>query len=109
MFDAQTVAESFVTHLRPLVERIVLRDRDLASQLRRAATSAALNTAEGNRREGRDRHARFRIAAAECDEAACAVRIAVAWAYVDGAAAAPALALADRLAALLYRLRHPRP
>ena len=108
MLDAQLLVLDLIRTLRPLVDDLATRAPDLADQVRRAATSTALNTAEGNRREGRDRHARFRIAAGECDEAASAVRIAVAWAYVDAAAAAPALALADRLAALLYRLRHPR-
>ena len=109
MFEARDIAEQFVANLRSVVEAVADRDPDLASQLRRAATSAALNTAEAGRREGRDRKSRFRIAAGECDEAACAVRIAIAWGWVDPAAAQPALALADRLQAMLWRLRHPRP
>ncbi|MBL8626385.1 MAG: four helix bundle protein, partial [Myxococcales bacterium] len=92
----------------PLVEQIELRDRNLADQLRRAATSTALNTAEGNRRDGRDRAARFRIAAGECAEAATAVQVAVDWGYVPTAASTAPLALADRLGAMLWRLRHPR-
>ena len=108
MFEAQSVAESLVVTARPLVERIALVDRDLASQVRRAITSAALNLAEGNRRAGRDRIARFRIAAGECGEAAAALRIAVGWGYLDSADVAPALGLADRLGAILWRLRHPR-
>jgi four helix bundle protein len=108
MFEAQTVAREFIVAVRPLVEQIELRDPNLADQLRRAATSAALNTAEGNRRDGRDRASRFRIAAGECAEAATAVQVAAAWGYIPDAAGAPALALADRLCAMLWRLRHPR-
>ena len=108
MFEASQVAQELVVSLRHVIDAVALRDGNLGSQLRRAATSAALNTAEANRRDGRDRASRFRIAAAECDEAATAVRIAAAWGYIDDDAAAPILALADRLLAILYRLRHPR-
>ena len=108
MFEALTIAREFIVAVRPLVAQIELRDKNLADQLRRAATSAALNTAEGNRRDGRDRAARFRIAAGECAEAATAVQVAVDWGYVPAAAATAALALADRLCAMLWRLRHPR-
>ena len=94
MFEALSVAREFIVAVRPLVAQIELRDRNLADQLRRAATSAALNTAEGNRRDGRDRAARFRIAAGECAEAATAVQVAVDWGYVPGAAR-PLLQLAQ--------------
>ena len=109
MCEASAVALELISSLVPLVARIRVADPDLASQLRRAATSAALNTAEAWRRDGRDRAMRFRIAAGEAAEAATAVSIAVAWGYVPADAAAPALALADRLGAMLYRLQHPRP
>ncbi len=108
MFVAQSIALELITAVGPLVAAIELRDTNLAQQLRRAATSAALNTAEGNRRDGRDRASRFRIAAGEAAEAAAALNVAVAWGYVPADAAAPALALADRLCAVLWRLRHPR-
>jgi four helix bundle protein len=108
MFQAQIIAQEFIVAVRPLVEAIELRDRNLADQLRRAATSAALNVAEGNRRDGRDRAARFRIASGECAEAVAALHIAVAWAYVADDAIADALGFADRLCAVLWRLRHPR-
>ena len=108
MLDAQFLALDLIRALRPLCEQVARQGADLADQLRRAATSAALNTAEGNRRDGRDRAARFRIAAGECAEAATAVQVAVDWGYVPGAASTAALALADRLCAMLWRLRHPR-
>ena len=108
MFEAQTIAQSFIVAVRPLVVAVELVDRNLADQLRRAATSAALNTAEANRRAGRDRASRFRIAAGECAEAVAAIRIAIAWGYVADDAATAALGFADRLCAMLWRLRHPR-
>ncbi|MBE7448042.1 MAG: four helix bundle protein [Kofleriaceae bacterium] len=47
--------------------------------MRRAATSAAANTAEGGRRSGGDRLHAFRIASAEAAEAVTHARIAAAW------------------------------
>ena len=108
MLDAQFLALDLIRALRPLCEQVARQGADLADQLRRAATSVALNLGEGNRRDGRDRAARFRIAAGECAEAATAVQVAVDWGYVPAAAATAALALADRLCAMLWRLRHPR-
>ncbi len=108
MCEASSVALELITSLVPLVAEIRIADPDLASQLRRAATSAALNTAEAWRRDGRDRAMRFRIAAAECAETAAALHVARRWRYVADDATAPALALADRLGAMLYRLQHPR-
>ena len=108
MFVAQSIAHEFIVAVHPIVVAIELLDRNLADQLRRAATSAALNAAEGNQRTGRDRAARFRIAAAECAEAVAAIRIAIAWGYVADEGATAALGFADRLGAMLWRLRHPR-
>ena len=108
MFHAQTIAYEFIAAVRPIVVALELRDRNLADQLRRAATSAALNLAEGNCRAGRDRVARFRIASGECAEAVAALRIAVALGCVGDDAIGEALGLADRLCAMLWRLRHPR-
>ena len=108
MFQAQIIAAEFIVAVRPLVLAIELRDRNLADQLRRSATSAALNVAEGNRRDGRDRASRFRIASGECAEAVAALQIAIAWEYVAEDAIATPLALADRLCAVLWRLRNPR-
>ena len=108
MFEASHVAVQFVASIRPLVEVVADRDGNLADQLRRAATSAALNTAEAGRRVGRDRRHRARLAAAECAEAVVAARIAAAWGWVAEAALADALALADRLQAMLWRLANPR-
>ncbi len=51
-----------VRRLRPLVERLRLRDRDLADQIPRAAGSVVLNIGEGNERVGRDRTDHFRVA-----------------------------------------------
>ncbi len=109
MFHAQTIAHEFVAAVRPVIAAVRPQDGNLADQLKRASTSASLNLAEGNRRAGRDRVARFRIASGECGEAVDALRLAVGFGYVADGAIADALGLGDRLCAMLWRLTHPRP
>ena len=108
MFEASHVALQLVAAIRPIVEAIADQDANLAGQLRRAATSAALNTAEAGRREGRDKRSRARTAAGEAAEAVQGARIAAALGYVTDEAVVPVAALADRLQAMLWRVRHPR-
>lgn len=109
MFHAHEIAMQLITAVRPVVEAVLPHDKNLASQLRRAATSAAANTAEGGRRIGGDRRHSFRIASAEASETLTHARIAVAWGFAPEAALAEVRALEDRLQAVLYRLLHPRP
>jgi len=47
VFEAEEVAIQLIEVLRPLVSRIKARDRALADQLTRAASSVALNIGEG--------------------------------------------------------------
>ena len=70
--------------------------------------SVALNISEANRREGKDRIARFRIAAGSAAETRTALMIARAWRYVDVARAERIDELLDRVLAMLWRLTHPR-
>ena len=108
MFHAQTIAHEFATAVCLIAAVLKLRDHHLADQLKRAATSAVLNLAEGNHRAGRDRVARFRIASGECAEARAALRLAIDAGHVAADAVGDALALGDRLGAMLWRLTHPR-
>ena len=103
-FVAFDVAVELVGSVREVIGRVGQRDPDLARQIRRAASSVALNVAEGNRRAGRDRRYAFRVAAGSADEVRAALRVAEAWGYLDGASIAAPLALADRVCALLWRL-----
>lgn len=107
-FQAEEVAMEMLIEIGPLLEELKRRDRGLEDQARRAAQSVALNISEGNRREGRDRNAHFRIAAGSAAETRTAVRIAIAWRYVDAARAARVDELLDRELAMLWRLTHPR-
>ena len=90
--------------LRPMVTRIRHHDRDLGEQLRRALSSSALNIAEGNRSQGGHRLARFSTAAGSNAESRAALRVAVAWGYVDAHDIEAGEALLDRVAAMLHRL-----
>ncbi len=76
---------------RPLIEAVYRRDRDLASQLRRAISSVALNLAEGFGCTGGSARARFETARGSLNEAQTGIRIAVAWRYVSQAAASELL------------------
>ncbi len=72
---------------RPLVAAMQRKDRDLASQLRRALSSIALNLAEGFGCSAGNRRLRFETALGSLKEAQMALRIAVAWGYFSEAAA----------------------
>ncbi len=101
-FVAGEVALALIRSLRHILEQIERHDRPLADQARRAATSAYLNTEEGNQRRGRDRTHLFRIASGSTAELQAALRAAASWGYIDDPA--EPLALADRLRGLLYGL-----
>ena len=106
-FHAYDAALGLVTALRPVLEQLKMRDRALTDQLRRAASSVALNLAEGNRRTGQDRLQFFRIAAGSAAEVRAALEVALAWGYIDAAPLAGAEL--DRVLAMVWRLTHRPP
>jgi four helix bundle protein len=106
MFEVFEVAVELVAALRAPVASIAAHDPDLARRLRRAAASVPLNIGEGNQRFGRDRTHHFRIAAGSAAETVAALRVAQAWEYADREPLASALALCDRVKAMLWRLSH---
>ena len=69
--------------LRPVVAKIEMHDRDLGRQLRRAATSMALNAAEGAGNSGGTRRERYRSALGSARESGACIDAAVALGYVD--------------------------
>ena len=103
---ALEVAIDLIRQIREPVAMLAQRHPSLADELRRAADSVALNTAEGRRRVGKDRLHAFRIAAGSADELVAALRLAEAWGHLRPDAIAPALATGDRLLGLLWGLTH---
>ena len=83
MLDAQCLVLDLIRALRPLCVRLHAQSPDLADQLRRAASSVALNLAEGVRRTGRDKKRAYRIAAAKAQETKTALEVALAWGWLD--------------------------
>ena len=89
---------------RPVVEAIARKDRDLASQVRRAISSIALNTAEGRGAVAGNSRLRFETALGSLYEAQAGIRLAVAWGYIAQSATDELLASVHRLGGRLYGL-----
>ena len=87
----------------PIIKQIGKHDVDLARQLRRAASSIALNTAEGNGSSDGNARLRFRSAHASTQEVRACLDVAEALDYVDVVDAGLRDRF-DRIAATLYRL-----
>ena len=103
-FVALELSLDLIRALGPVVVAIGRQDPDLARQLRRAASSVALNLGEGSERAGRDRTHCYRVAAGSHREVATALRVAGAWGYVGDLGKVSEVV--DRLAAILFRLTH---
>lgn len=103
-FDAFDVSLDLIRALREPLAAIRMSDPDLADQLKRAAASVSLNLGEGRRRMGRDRVHHWRVASGSANEVVACLRVAQAWGHVDETAIAPALALSDRVMAMLWKL-----
>ena len=104
MLDVLQVSFSVIDSLREPMVRIERLDRDLARQIRRAASSISLNLAEGRRRTGRDRIHSFRIAHGSASEVRAALRVAAGWGYVPMTVVESLDADLDRICAMCWRL-----
>jgi four helix bundle protein len=108
MFIAYEVSIELIRTLRELVPSIRREDRDLADQIRRAATSVALNLSEGARFTTGNARRHFEIAQGSAMEVKAGLAVASAWGW--GTDATAACQILDRLLALLWRLtRGARP
>ena len=106
MLAAYDVSLDLIRELRGVVTTLRRHDRDLASQLQRAATSVSLNIAEGRDRSAGDQRRFYEIAAGSAAEVHAALDAAEAWGWP--VAVTPSRALLHRLRGLLYGLTHGR-
>jgi four helix bundle protein len=107
MLVIYSVILSFVEDVALLTPRIAHHDPDLARQLRRASSSAALNCSEGMYARGRSRTACYNIALREMRESYAALEVAVRLRYLSPLPEG----LEDRIQRILgtlYRLSFPR-
>jgi four helix bundle protein len=91
-----------LTSLRPVIGQIEAHDRDLARQLRRAASSVALNIQEGSGSHGGTRRERYRNALGSARETGACLDVALALGYVEQVDAALLDAL-DKVRATLVK------
>ena len=84
---------------------IARRDRSLAQQVRRAASSIALNIAEGECSDEGTARVRYNTAAGSASETRTALHVAQAWGYIEGEDARGCLDRLDRVLRMLWPLR----
>jgi four helix bundle protein len=83
MLRIYTVILDVLRELKPVVAEIETHDRDLGRQLRRAATSIALNCSEGSGSNGGTRRERYRNALGSARETGACLDAAVALGYLE--------------------------
>lgn len=103
-FIALDVSYRLIEALTEIVPVIQRSDRDLADQIRRAATSVSLNLAEGQRSMKGNRQKHYAIAHGSANEVKAGLFVAKAWGWIEDSDRA--LAIMDRLLALLWKLTH---
>jgi four helix bundle protein len=102
MFIAYEVSLEPIRELRTLVPVIARHDRELAVQIRNAASSVTLNLSEGQRSGGGNQRRHYELAHGSANEVKGALAVAEAWGWIDGAPRSREIL--DRLLALLWRL-----
>jgi four helix bundle protein len=106
MLQVAELSFQLIDELQPLVVEIRRRDRSLADQLMRAASSIALNIAEAQKSDGGNMKARFFTAAGSANESRAALRVAIGWRHITPEAALPARQRLDHIIAILWKLTH---
>ena len=99
-----TLSIELIETLRPLVPRIKQKDKSLAHQIKRAASSIALNVGEGELSDPGNRRAPFFSAAGSAGETLTAVKVAIAWRYLRQEEGEVAMAQLRRIIGILWRL-----
>jgi four helix bundle protein len=98
------ISIEMISAIRPLVPKVRRRDRQLAGQLVRAASAVAMNIAEAEHANSEQKKVRYGAAAASANETQAALRVAVAWGYVEATDAEAPGTLIGRVNAMLWRL-----
>jgi four helix bundle protein len=83
MLRIYTTAIEVIERLRPVLAQIEAHDRDLARQLRRAASSVVLNISEGSGSRGGTRRERYHNALGSARETGACLDVAAALGYVE--------------------------
>lgn len=100
------VSLDLIRAIKPIVKKLQTQDAEEARQMKNAANSVARNVSEGWERVGKDKPHLYRIAAGSAREVRAGLLIADAWGWIDPAELEVAMALCDRLGAMLWRLTH---
>ena len=103
-FQVAELVIELIEVLAPLMPRIKQRDKSLADQLARAASSVALNLGEAQLSDPGNRRARLFSAAGSANETLTGLRVAIAWRHLPASEAQQALALLRRIVAILWRM-----
>ncbi len=82
MLRVYSVVLEVVRGVRPVIEAIEKRDPDLGRQMRRAASSVALNMCEGMHSRGRNRQVRYHSAMGSMRETLACIEVGEAFGYV---------------------------
>ena len=103
-----TVWLLIVAFVYRLARRVAVDDKDLARQMRRAVSSAALNMAEGMHGQGGHRTARFHVAMGSARETRACLDVCIAAQFVERRKIAAELDRIDYVIASLYKLCNRR-
>jgi four helix bundle protein len=103
-FQVGDLSIELVEALAPLMPRLKQRDKALADQLSRAASSICLNLGEAEFSDPGNRRARLFTAAGSAGETRNALRLAVAWRIFSEREAERAMGLLKRIVAILWRM-----
>jgi four helix bundle protein len=106
MFVAYEISLDLNRALQPILRAVKRHDRDLAEQMRTAASSITLNIAEGARSTGGNQRQRYESAHGSAHEVKGALDLSDACGYVDNIDVAKKIL--DRQLALLWGLTHSR-
>ena len=103
-FRVEEEALALIRELRGLVTRLKSRDRGLADQLSRAASSVALNIGESRLSDPGNARARLFSAAGSAGEVRIGLRVAEAWGFCSAEETAVALGLLEDIIRTLWKL-----